>query len=372
MISRCALVLLPLLLLPACRGREGGGPAAGTVAAPPSAPARRIIALTPSLVETLFALGLGDRVVAVGDYTRWPEEAVRKPHVGGLFNPNLERIVSLRPDLAVLLPSEKDLGAKLEPLGIDLLIVPDESLADVERSFHTIAERCGVREAGDRFAAEWRAGLSLPPLPGPPLKVMISVGRPTGRLGEIVVAGHGTYLDELLGRLGAVNVFADSPTLYPQISVEEIVARKPDVILELRADPQTPQQIAALVQDWRPLSEVPAVRNGAVEVLAGTHVLIPGPRLPQFYRDMREALVKARETASRQASLPSGASCPPKPHPRSLSTSWRGRAQRAKSSRFGKIAAATFPLSTPWRGGQGVRPRRAGRTGHPKWMGRDV
>jgi iron complex transport system substrate-binding protein len=300
LISRRALFLLPLLLLPACRGR--GGPADGTVAAPPAPPARRIIALTPSLVETLFALGLGDRVVAVGDYTRWPEEAVRKPHVGGLFNPNLERIVSLRPDLAILLPSEKDLGAKLEPLGVDLLIVPDESLADVERSFHTIAQRCGVPEAGDRFAAQWRAGLALPPLPGPPLKVMISVGRPTGKLGEIVVAGRGTYLDELLGRLGAVNVFADSPTLYPQISVEEIVARKPDVILELRADPQTPEQTAALVHDWQPLSEVPAVRNGAVEVLAGTHVLIPGPRIPQFYREMREALVKARTTHQAAAS----------------------------------------------------------------------
>ncbi len=297
LISRRALFLL--LLLPACRGREGGGPAPA-----PKTPARRIIALTPSLVETLFALGLGDRVVAVGDYTRWPEEAVRKPHVGGLFNPNLERIVSLRPDLAVLLPSEKDLGAKLTPLGIDVLIVPDESLADVERSFHTIADRCGVPEAGDRSAAQWRAGLSLPPLPGPPLKVMISVGRPNGRLGEIVVAVRGTFLDELLRRLGAVNAFADSPTLYPQISVEEIVARKPDAILELRADPQTPEQAAALVRDWQPLSEVPAVRNNAVEVIAGTEVLIPGPRLPQFYKEMREALLKVRGVRQASTSPP--------------------------------------------------------------------
>ena len=291
LISRRALLLLPLLLLPACRrGQEGGGPASADT----PKPARRIIALTPSLVETLFALGLGDRVVGVGDYTRWPEEAVRKPHLGGLFNPNLERIVSLRPDLAVLLPSEKDLGAKLRPLGVDVLIVPDESLADVERSFHTIAERMGVPAAGDRYAAEWRAGLTLPPLPGPPLKVLISVGRESGRLGEVSVAGHGTFLDELLRRLGGVNVFADSPTLYPLISVEQIVARKPDVILELRSDPQTPEQAAALIRDWRTLAEVPAVRNGAVEIIAGTHVLIPGPRLPQFYREMREALVRAR------------------------------------------------------------------------------
>lgn len=283
-------LLLPLFLLSACRReREGGSPA------PAQRPSQRIIALTPSLVETLFALGLGDRVVGVGDYARWPDEVARKPHLGGLFNPNLERIVSLKPDLAVLLPSERDLGAKLQPLGIDVLIVPDESLADVEKSFHIVAERCGVPQAGDRLAAEWRNGLSLPPLPGPPLKVLLSVGRQPGRLGEIVAAGHGTFLDELLTRLGAVNAFADSPTLYPQVGMEEIVARKPDVILELWADPMSPEQKAVILRDWRALPQVPAVRDGRVDVIAGTYVLIPGPRLPQFYREMREILLKAGE-----------------------------------------------------------------------------
>jgi iron complex transport system substrate-binding protein len=237
----------------------------------------------------------------VGDYTYWPPEAVRKPHLGGLFNFNLERIVSLRPDLAVLGYFERDLAAKLRPLKIDVLIVPNESLGDVERSFHAISRRCGVAEAGDRLAAEWRAGLVPDPLPGPPLKVLLSVGRPPGRLGEISVAGHGTFLDELLGRLGAVNVFADSPTLYPQIGAEEIVARKPDVVLELRSDPQTPDQAAAIVRDWQPLSQVPAVRDHAVQVIAGTFVLIPGPRLPLLYKAMREALMRARGRQARRA-----------------------------------------------------------------------
>jgi iron complex transport system substrate-binding protein len=256
---------------------------------------QRIVALTPSLTETLFALGLGDRVVGVGDYTYWPDAAVRKPHLGGLFNPNLERLVSLHPDLAVLGPSERDLIAKLKPLKIDVLIVPNETLKDVERSFHTIAQACGVSATGDKLAAEWRAGLAPSPLPGRPLKVILSVGRAPGRLGDITVAGHGTFLDELLGRLGAVNAFADAPTLYPQIGVEEIVARKPDVILELRSDPLTPTQMAAIVQDWQPLARVPAVRDHAVEVVAGSFVLIPGPRLPQLYREMRAALARARK-----------------------------------------------------------------------------
>jgi ABC-type hemin transport system substrate-binding protein len=146
-----------------------------------------------------------------------------------------------------------------------------------------------VRRGGGRRQA------APSPLPGPPLKVILSVGRAPGRLGDITVAGHGTFLDELLGRLGAVNAFADAPTLYPQIGVEEIVARKPDVILELRSDPLTPAQMAAIVQDWQPLAGVPAVRDHAVEVIAGSFVLIPGPRLPQLYREMRAALARARK-----------------------------------------------------------------------------
>jgi iron complex transport system substrate-binding protein len=285
--SRRILLLLLLLLGPALAGcREERSP--GSSQKIP----RRIIALTPSVTETLFILGLGDRVVGVGDYSRWPPEAARKPRLGALFNPNLERIVSLKPDLAVLIPSERGLGTKLKPLGIDVLVVPDESLADVEASFQIIARRCGVPAAGDRLLAEWRAGLTLPPLPGPPPRVLISVGRRSGQLGEVTVAGPHTYLDELLRRLGARNVFADAPTLYPQIGLEEIVARKPDVILELRADPLTPAEVAAIVADWRALPEVPAVRLGQVKVIAGDHVLIPGPRIPQFYREMREALVQ--------------------------------------------------------------------------------
>lgn len=253
---------------------------------------RRIIALTPSVTETLFALGLGDRVVGVGDYSHWPPEAARKPRLGGLFNPNLERIVSLKPDLAVLIPSERGLAAKLKPLGIDALVVPDESLADVEASFGVVARRCGVPAAGDRLLAGWRAGLTLPPLPGPPPRVLICVGRLAGRLGEVTVAGPHTFLDELLRRLGGRNVFADAPTLYPQIGLEEIVARKPDVILELRADPLSPGALAATVADWQALPQVPAVRLGRVKVIAGDFVLIPGPRLPRFYREMRQALVR--------------------------------------------------------------------------------
>jgi cobalamin transport system substrate-binding protein len=284
---RYALLLIPLFALLSCRVEHGAG-----TTIEPASPPRRIIALTPSLVETLFALGLGDRVAGVGNYVLWPPEAARKPRIGGLFDPNLERIVSLKPDLAVLLPSERDLGTQLRPLGVDVLIVPDETLAEVEGSFLTIARRCGVPAAGERLTARWRADLAPRPLSGPPLRVMISVGRSAGRLGEVTVAARGTFYDELLVRLGAVNVFADAPTRYPQVGLEEIVARKPEVILELRPDPLTPEKTAAIVRDWQALPQIPAVRNRRIQVVSGDYTMLPGPRLPRLYREMRAAMAR--------------------------------------------------------------------------------
>ncbi len=284
-----ALALAASAAIAGCARREA--PAAAPAATVP----QRLISLAPSVTETLFALGLGSRVVGVGDYTFWPAEALKKPRVGGLIDPNLERIAALRPDLAVLLPSEHDIATKLAPLGVATMIVHNESLADIEASFRAIAVRCGVPEAGERLAARWHADLAPHPntagaQTGPPPKVLMVVERPIGRLGELYVAGPGTFLDELLGRLGGENVFADAPTLYPQASLEEIVARKPDFIFELRSDAPDEKARRALRADWQPLATLPAVRNGRIRVIAGNFTLVPGPRLPQLYRAMAAAL----------------------------------------------------------------------------------
>ncbi len=285
--------LAPLVAVAVAVAVATGVAASGAPAAPAPVPApRRIVSLAPSLTETLFALGLGDRVVGVDDYSIWPAAALAKARIGGLFNTNLEKIVSLRPDLALLLPSEHDVAAKLRGLGVATLIVPVETLADVERSFVAIARRCGVAPAGERLAASWRAELAPRRLPGA-LTVMLSVGRQPGRLTAILAAARGTFLDELLARLGAVDVFADAATRYPQVGLEEVVARAPQVILELRSDPAPPALAAALVHDWRQLPTVPAVRDRRIFVIAGDYVLVPGPRLPLLYRDMRRALLAA-------------------------------------------------------------------------------
>jgi iron complex transport system substrate-binding protein len=286
-----ARALLPLLLLfPFAAGCRTEPAAVHTP--------QRIVALAPSLTETLFALGLGPRVVGVGDFSGFPPEARAKPHLGGLFNPNLERIVALHPDLAVLLPSERDLADKLGRMGIASLVVRNENLADVEHGFTAIAERCAVAATGRRLAAEFRRDLAPRPRPqGParPQKVVLSVGRQAGHLTDLLVAGPGTFYDELLTRLGAVNAFADAPVRYPQVALEEVLTRAPDVILEIREDQPSPEVARQLTTDWWGLPRLQAASRAKVFVLSGDYVVVPGPRLPRLYRQMGAALEAGRE-----------------------------------------------------------------------------
>jgi iron complex transport system substrate-binding protein len=105
--------------------------------APPSEPVRvadpqRVIAIAPSVVELMYELDLGDRLVGVGEHVAWPREATKKPTIGGLFNPDIEQITRLEPELAVLLPSEEQLGLHLDLLDVEVLVVPSESLTDIE------------------------------------------------------------------------------------------------------------------------------------------------------------------------------------------------------------------------------------------------
>lgn len=251
-------------------------------------PPRRIISLVPAVVEALYALELGERVVGVGNYSVWPPEVTSKPRLGGLFDPSLEGIVALAPDLVILAPSQGDLGARLAQFRIQTLVVRTEDVADVEAMFLALGERAGI-EAGP-FVARFRNELA-PRQPPIPLRVALLIGRQPGALADLLVAGEGTYLDDLLRRLGATNVFADARLRYPAVSPEEILARNPDVIVEVHAAALDQAARANLTADWQRFPSLRAVATGRVRVVAGDYTMLPGPRLPELYRALEHALV---------------------------------------------------------------------------------
>ncbi len=270
----------------------GGGPSsaaqggeAGPSAAAPGC--RRVVTLAPNVVEVVFELGLGERVVGVGEHTSWPPEAAELPRLGGLYDPRLETIVALDPDLAVLLPSQAELAGSLTRLEIPVLTVPHETLEDLEVAIRRIADRCGVEAAGEELIADLRSGLA--PREEPlDLDVLVVVGRTSGRIREVYAAGEGTFLGELVARLGLTNVAGPQP--YPSLGPESIVAARPEVIVDLMPQALDAAHSAALAVDWRQLGSLPAVESGCLVALGGDHTLIPGPRLPRLYRELETAI----------------------------------------------------------------------------------
>ena len=177
---RIAVALIAGLALAACAEESPPEP---VVAPTPE----RILAVAPSITEILFALGLGDKVVAVGDYAQWPPEVFSKPRIGGLFDLHLEKIVELDPDLVIVLPGEERLAAQMRELGVDVLVVQHESLADVETSMRTIAGRMDVVAAGEELAAAFRRDLEPQPFPSAPT-VLLTITRDAGNVGDLVQA----------------------------------------------------------------------------------------------------------------------------------------------------------------------------------------
>lgn len=252
---------------------------------------QRIVAIAPSVSEMLFELGFGDRVVGVGDFARWPAEVEMLPRLGGLFDPRLETVASLQPDLAILLPSEESFGIQLGQLDIEVMTVAAETLEDIEDMAVAIAARLRDPEKGEEFLGRWRYRLRPEPEKRSE-RVLMPVARQSGRLADIVIAGPGTYLDELLNLAGAENSMAGSSLAYPQVGLEEVLSRRPEVVLELQP---SPGMYTDLVADWRNIADSTVLEQTCVRVIAGDHVLIPGPRAPRLYDEIRQALASCEE-----------------------------------------------------------------------------
>ncbi len=255
-------------------------------------PAKRIITLTPSLTEIVYALGAGDRIVAVSDYCDYPPAAKQHPRVGSFLSPSIERILALRPDLVLLDSVQRDQAVSLQQAGVRVLAVPMQDLAQVRTAMEQVGAALGdkkaagvaLRAALDRDIAEVKQQTQN----APHRRTLFVVDRQLGGLRGLVVAGPGSYLDELLNLAGGVNVFADLSTRYAKVAVESIEERRPEVILD--AVHTEAGQVASLRRDWQILSRVPAVQKDEVYVLASPEFVTPGPRLGQALRRLASLL----------------------------------------------------------------------------------
>jgi iron complex transport system substrate-binding protein len=244
---------------------------------------RRIISLVPATTEMLFAMGAGDRVVAVSNYDRFPPEAVTLPRAGGLLDPNLERILSLQPDLVVVYDTQTEFKRQLERAGVPIFGYGHRGLPDIMQTMRALGERVGMKAAADRQATtiEQRLDAIRMQVAGRPRpKTLLVFGREQGSLRHIDASGGYGFLHDLLELAGGTDVLADMHRQSVEMSTEMVLARAPAVILELHyAESLRPDRVEAERGLWNALASVPAVRTRRVYLLTGDEFVIPGPRI---------------------------------------------------------------------------------------------
>jgi len=249
----------------------------------------RIISLVPGATEMLFAIGAGPRVVAVSSYDKEPPEVTSLPRVGALIDPDVERILSLKPDLIVVYGSQHDLAQQLGRAGIPHFSYMHGGLPDIFRTIRELAARTGDIEQGERVVKGIEATLAdvskrVAGRPRP--KTMIVFGREPGSLRNVYASGGYGFLHDALAIAGGDDVFSDVKRESVQASTELMLTRAPEVIVELRADDESAPDRAA----WQTLASVPAVRNNRIVLLTGSDMVTAGPRIGQATVRLAKAL----------------------------------------------------------------------------------
>jgi iron complex transport system substrate-binding protein len=282
--------------LAAC-GRLAIGLSVLATALLPAAPPERIISTAPSITELLYALGLGNRVVGVTRFCRYPPEAQLKPKIGDYTSPNLEAIAALRPDLVIIQTNPIHLADQLGRLKLRVLEIDQENIAAIYKSIHDVGAATGTEHAATQLSDSILDGLGkirnrVSALPR--VRMMFVIGRSPNRLDGLVVAGRASYLNEVIEIAGGENVFRDAVAGYPEVSLEEVMARNPEVIVDMGDMSDTvgvteehKRLVTAL---WNRIPTLAAVKQHRVFAVASDAFVVPGPRVIEAAKAFAELL----------------------------------------------------------------------------------
>jgi cobalamin transport system substrate-binding protein len=288
-----ALIAIAAIALAGCDGRTSG-------ASRTANGAQRIVSLAPTITESLFALGAGAEVAGVSQYCDYPPEVIRLPRVGTFITPNIEAIAGLRPTIVIGLETSSDLREvrALNAMGYRTLMVNDDSIAGIEASIRTIGGAIGRAEDAQALLDRMHVKIAAieERLHGvTERRVLMVVGHQ-----PMVAVGPRTYLDELLTMARATNIAAQAAQNWPRLSLEYIIATRPEVILDgqMGTDPESPSSF------WAKYTTIPAVRDHRVMSYPEDPTLHPGPRVVQTLellarRIHPEAFAREPETTPR-------------------------------------------------------------------------
>ncbi len=239
-----------------------------------SSPAQRIVSLAPSITETIFAIGADDQVVGVTDYCNFPESAKKKTRVGGVVNPSVEAIISLKPDLIILSMEgnvREDFN-KLLSFGIPVFVTNPRSLAGIHKSIMDIGILTGHPEEAVQLVQtlESREDSIGRAVHVQSKRILFIVS-----LQPLIVVGSRSFLSELIDLAGGLNVAAGSPSTFPTYSRESVVKENPEALFVMSDVVADVEQLVTLYPEWKGID---AVRGGNVHRIDADIVSRPGPR----------------------------------------------------------------------------------------------
>ena len=262
----------------------------------PSTPApqipQRIISVVPSATEMLFAFGLADRIIAVGDYDDLPAGYKDKPRIGGLLNPNIEKIIEYKPDLVITYGSQDILRDRMKELGIRIYPFTHGSISQTLDYMVALGRTVGAedkaREIENRIRMTFETIRKHSPVKHP--KVLLVHNRGVGALGSFYSVGGKAFQNELIEIAGGDNIFADVDKEVMEPSIEAIMKRAPEVIIETLPSGVSDQEIQRRRSDWNKLAKLPAVMNKRVFIIGEDYMLVPGPRLDLAAKKFAEVI----------------------------------------------------------------------------------
>lgn len=255
----------------------------------------RVIALSPSINEIIYALGNGDKIVGNTTHCTYPIEAQSKPKVGGYFSPSLEKILSLKPDMVIMQKSSTKLSQKLQKLGISTQILSLKSLDDIKKSIEIIGTILNKKHKAQKILNTIDTKLQDIQNIIKNQKILMVIGHNLFLEKRIFVAGQNLYFDDIINISGNTNAFKSSRVGQPILNMENIIATNPDIVILLAPFTKdkglTPKK---LIEPWLSLP-INAKKKKTIYVLDKHYAGIASNRLIYFLEDFKGFLANARD-----------------------------------------------------------------------------
>ena len=250
----------------------------------------RIVSLSPSITEILYALGRGDALVATSSYSLYPQEAKKLPIIGGYTSPNIEKILSHRPTVVIGQSFNANTLEKLHHFQIKTYRVQLKTLQDIQNTIKKLGDIFHKEAVAKALIKDITDALTQTPKTQTPHSVMIVYGLKEDLRSGIYIAGEGIFFDDIIRASGNTNAYRDSSTAQPVLGYENVIALNPDSIIILHSHATEPNvDVANALKSWYALP-TNASKNRHITVIDEDYLHIPSHRVALTIKKLMEAM----------------------------------------------------------------------------------